>query len=593
MDNFRASKNKFEVNTTFTGTGNIGASSSTPYDVRGHNTLRVAVEGVGGGNVIKVYGRIRHQTNWTLLDTITGTSDGVTISCSVADEVYFNCDTYAASGVPALIASGFFLSGGSSNAASISGTPSAGQVAVWDTASSIAGSSVASIASSTLSIDGYLSVASPVADSYVAVFKGSTTTCITRLKVSNSSGSKYFAAAADFSTPGSEYWNFGSHAANNMVLGVSGQIFGNGLGTSSLPKFSFYADPDTGIYSSGADKLNLVAGASDLVQVDGGANSVTLGLGAGTTAIVVGGVYIQSVAASSTTDFGYIRSVATASQTFSGGSSVSNGGFVKAYGGSHATKASYVEIGSAGTAAITVNTTSVALALKATISHSSGDSLTLLKPATGGPSLKFDSSGASNDFVLDIATSGTLFRLLNTSSTAVFTVNQSGKATIGASGGTQFHAVNGRGFDITYGNGGVTAFLQLTHTQNVASSGAALYLQVAGGSAGDAYASFVVSGGGSWTIGTENANGDRFVISAGTALSSSRVGQFDSTGTVVIGKTNITTSATDGFVYIPAAAGTPTGTPTSWTSFVPLYFDTSGVKLWIYTGGSWKGVVVS
>lgn len=49
------------------------------------------------------------------------------------------------------------------------------------------------------------------------------------------------------------------------------------------------------------------------------------------------------------------------------------------------------------------------------------------------------------------------------------------------------------------------------------------------------------------------------------------------------------TTATTGFIMIPFGAGAPTGTPTKLTVGVPLYFDTTNVKLWAYTGGAWKG----
>lgn len=49
-----------------------------------------------------------------------------------------------------------------------------------------------------------------------------------------------------------------------------------------------------------------------------------------------------------------------------------------------------------------------------------------------------------------------------------------------------------------------------------------------------------------------------------------------------------------GFTFVPTIAGTPSGAPANTPSgTVPMIFDTTGVKLWIYTGGTWKGVVVA
>lgn len=59
------------------------------------------------------------------------------------------------------------------------------------------------------------------------------------------------------------------------------------------------------------------------------------------------------------------------------------------------------------------------------------------------------------------------------------------------------------------------------------------------------------------------------------------------TGSVSVGLESLSTSATDGFVYIGASAGTPTGTPVAVTGRVPLTFDSTNNKLYFYSGGSW------
>lgn len=50
----------------------------------------------------------------------------------------------------------------------------------------------------------------------------------------------------------------------------------------------------------------------------------------------------------------------------------------------------------------------------------------------------------------------------------------------------------------------------------------------------------------------------------------------------------LATNATDGFLYIPTCAGTPTGTPTAQTGTVALVYDTTNNKLYVYNG-AWKG----
>jgi hypothetical protein len=56
---------------------------------------------------------------------------------------------------------------------------------------------------------------------------------------------------------------------------------------------------------------------------------------------------------------------------------------------------------------------------------------------------------------------------------------------------------------------------------------------------------------------------------------------------VVIGNQALATTATEGFLYIPTCAGTPTGVPTVRTGRVALIYDTTNFQFWIYDG-AWK-----
>lgn len=61
----------------------------------------------------------------------------------------------------------------------------------------------------------------------------------------------------------------------------------------------------------------------------------------------------------------------------------------------------------------------------------------------------------------------------------------------------------------------------------------------------------------------------------------------DSAGNIQLGGSSVTTTATNGFPYIPTCAGTPTGTPTTKTGLAPLVVDSTNNKLYVYVGGTW------
>ncbi len=61
--------------------------------------------------------------------------------------------------------------------------------------------------------------------------------------------------------------------------------------------------------------------------------------------------------------------------------------------------------------------------------------------------------------------------------------------------------------------------------------------------------------------------------------------QADANGNVVVGTAALATNAANGFFYIPSSAGAPTGTPTAFTGRVPLHYDSTNHKLYIYNGG--------
>lgn len=64
-------------------------------------------------------------------------------------------------------------------------------------------------------------------------------------------------------------------------------------------------------------------------------------------------------------------------------------------------------------------------------------------------------------------------------------------------------------------------------------------------------------------------------------------------GDVAIGSAALATNTTGGFVWIPDMAGLATGVPVNPTTggYVPMVFDTTNLRLRVYTGGAWKSVL--
>lgn len=81
------------------------------------------------------------------------------------------------------------------------------------------------------------------------------------------------------------------------------------------------------------------------------------------------------------------------------------------------------------------------------------------------------------------------------------------------------------------------------------------------------------------------ADAHYFRTSAGTLLAT-----LDNNGNLY-GNTSAT-SMTNGFVYIPGAAGAPSGVPTAVSGHVPMYYDTTNNKFYVYNG-AWKGVTLA
>lgn len=62
----------------------------------------------------------------------------------------------------------------------------------------------------------------------------------------------------------------------------------------------------------------------------------------------------------------------------------------------------------------------------------------------------------------------------------------------------------------------------------------------------------------------------------------------DALGNVVVNNAALATNAANGFLYVPTCAGTPTGTPTTYTGMAPIIVNTTNNKLYFYSSGAWR-----
>jgi len=74
----------------------------------------------------------------------------------------------------------------------------------------------------------------------------------------------------------------------------------------------------------------------------------------------------------------------------------------------------------------------------------------------------------------------------------------------------------------------------------------------------------------------------------GLAAGGATAARFDANANAILGPGALTTTATEGFLHIPAMSGAPTGTPTTFTNRIPLCYDRTNNRLYAYVAGTWR-----
>lgn len=79
----------------------------------------------------------------------------------------------------------------------------------------------------------------------------------------------------------------------------------------------------------------------------------------------------------------------------------------------------------------------------------------------------------------------------------------------------------------------------------------------------------------------------------GLAAGGATAARFDANANAILGPGALATTATEGFLHVPAMSGPPTGVPTLFTNRIPLCYDRTNNRLCAYVAGTWRSVGLS
>lgn len=155
------------------------------------------------------------------------------------------------------------------------------------------------------------------------------------------------------------------------------------------------------------------------------------------------------------------------------------------------------------------------------------------------------------------------------------------------------YTTNGPSYKLTNGGGGVTPFFaSWSNPQTAGILGIAhdstnqLVFTHGNGSVQIAGAALQLT---NLTNTANSEASDLILLTQNSGAAMTQKMRWSKAGNIVAGaESALATNATDGFLYIPTCAGTPTGVPTAYTGKVAMVFDTTNNKFYIYDGG-WLG----
>ena len=434
--------------------------------------------------------------------------------------------------------------------------------------------------------------------------------------------------------------NWANTTLNDVATELTGSLARSGaggmtgplrldVGSSGVPALAFSAETTTGLYRAGTNDVRFAVATVDVQQWTASGTAIT-GTASVSSNVTVGG----TLAVTGTTTLTGAATL-TANPTLSAGTA---NGVLYLNGGKVATSGSALtfdgtNVSTTGTASATKliptggTATGNGMYLPAanTLGFSTNGVLNMSLDASGNlgvgtasPSVKLDvQGGAINSsswvsIISGVVTNNALFRATNTGGTLFSGLDNSAGGVTGTGyAGALWHT---GAYPIAFGTNNALRMtldasgnLGLGVTPKVWN---AAFKALEAGTAGNGIAAF--AGGTPGTIITANAYYDsvgwkygvggpavnldtssgyfRFNIApsgtAGNAITFTQAMTLDANGNLY--GTAGTTSMTNGFFYIPGAAGVPSGTPTAVANRFPAYVDTTNNRLYIHNGTSWR-----
>jgi len=119
-------------------------------------------------------------------------------------------------------------------------------------------------------------------------------------------------------------------------------------------------------------------------------------------------------------------------------------------------------------------------------------------------------------------------------------------------------------------------------------------LEVYGGASGTVTNTQIGNASTAFVLGVDSGNNCQIRTAQNVPIifytNATRRASIEASGSIVAGSgaAALATTATDGFLYVPTCAGTPTGTPTAITGMAPIVVNTTNNKLYFYSGGAWR-----